>query len=140
MLGPLADNGGPTLTHALRVGSPAIDKGENQSFLTTDQRGQPRAYDNPNIANAAGGDGSDIGAYEATDLRIVNAQRTGNHLRLDFLNWLGTNYEVQSRSDLNTGTYSSLPGTTPGNGGIASVTVSNAFSVPQQFYRIHPVP
>ena len=28
MLGPLADNGGPTLTHALLAGSPAIDAGD----------------------------------------------------------------------------------------------------------------
>jgi hypothetical protein len=38
-LGPLANNGGPTLTHALLAGSPAIDKGSNPSALTTDQRG-----------------------------------------------------------------------------------------------------
>ena len=29
MLAPLADNGGPTLTHALLAGSPAIDAGSN---------------------------------------------------------------------------------------------------------------
>ena len=29
MLGPLQDNGGPTFTHALLGGSPAIDKGKN---------------------------------------------------------------------------------------------------------------
>ena len=28
MLGPLQDNGGPTLTHALLTGSPAIDAGD----------------------------------------------------------------------------------------------------------------
>ena len=41
-LGPLADNGGPTQTHALLVGSPAIDRGKNSlvpSGTTTDQRG-----------------------------------------------------------------------------------------------------
>jgi hypothetical protein len=64
MLGPLQDNGGPTPTMALLAGSAAIDNGKSFG-LTTDQRGQPRPFDNPNIANAAGGDGSDIGAYEA---------------------------------------------------------------------------
>ncbi|HMZ17883.1 MAG TPA: putative Ig domain-containing protein, partial [Blastocatellia bacterium] len=34
------------------------------SAQTTDQRGQSRPYDIPGIANAGGGDGSDIGAYE----------------------------------------------------------------------------
>ena len=41
MLGPLQDNGGPTLTHALLPGSPAIDAGD-PNFATTllyDQRG-----------------------------------------------------------------------------------------------------
>jgi hypothetical protein len=63
LLGPLADNGGPTQTHALQSGSPAIDQGHTGS-LSTDQRGRPRPIDMNNIANAAGGDGSDIGAYE----------------------------------------------------------------------------
>jgi CSLREA domain-containing protein len=39
LLGPLADNGGPTQTHALLTGSPAIDRGANPGNLTTDQRG-----------------------------------------------------------------------------------------------------
>ncbi|HUJ10780.1 MAG TPA: choice-of-anchor Q domain-containing protein [Verrucomicrobiae bacterium] len=136
-LGPLADNGGSTKTMALFVGSPAIDAG-NSFGLGTDQRGKPR-YDNPNVANATGGDGADIGAYEGSELRIVNVQKTGNHLQLDFINWLGTNYEVQSRSDMVTGSWDSLGFTNAGNGGIATIVVSNAFGQSQQFYRIHPV-
>lgn len=61
-------NGGPTRTVALTfygtTPSPAIDHG-NSLGLITDQRGQPRAYDNPNVANGSGTDGADIGAYEA---------------------------------------------------------------------------
>jgi CSLREA domain-containing protein len=65
MLGPLAPNGGPTQTMKLFPGSPAIDKGKSFA-ATTDQRGTgfPRISDSPTIANAAGGDGSDIGAFE----------------------------------------------------------------------------
>ena len=63
-LGPLQNNGGPTKTMALLAGSPAIDKGKSFG-ATTDQRGLARPYDNPAIANATGGDGSDIGAFEA---------------------------------------------------------------------------
>jgi hypothetical protein len=62
MLGPLADNGGPTRTHALIAGSPAIDTGNASSCPAADQRGAPRPYDGD-------GDGSalcDIGAYEYT--------------------------------------------------------------------------
>jgi predicted outer membrane repeat protein len=59
-LGPLADNGGPTKTHALLPGSPAIDHGDNADVSATDQRGAPRARDGD-------GNGSpivDIGAFE----------------------------------------------------------------------------
>jgi hypothetical protein len=36
LLGPLADNGGPTLTHALLPGSPAIDAGHAEACPETD--------------------------------------------------------------------------------------------------------
>jgi CSLREA domain-containing protein len=52
-LGPLADNGGPTQTHALLTDSPAINTGDNFNCPDTDQRGEKR------------NDGKcDIGAYE----------------------------------------------------------------------------
>ena len=54
MLGPLADNGGPTKTHALLAGSPAIDKGVAVAGITTDQRGVARPQ----------GPAPDIGAFE----------------------------------------------------------------------------
>jgi hypothetical protein len=60
LLGPLQNNGGPTKTHALLAGSPAIDKGDNAGAPATDQRGFPRKKD-------GNGDGSlivDIGAFE----------------------------------------------------------------------------
>ena len=44
-IGPLADNGGPTMTMALLPGSPAINAGDNgliPSGVTADQRGLPR--------------------------------------------------------------------------------------------------
>jgi hypothetical protein len=55
ILAPLADNGGPTLTHALVAGSPAIDAAPTDSHCpATDQRGNPRPQ----------GGGCDIGAFE----------------------------------------------------------------------------
>jgi hypothetical protein len=65
-LGALSVNGGPTETHALLAGSPAIDKGK--SDLTTDQRGEMRPFDDPTIAPATGGDNSDIGSFEAQNV------------------------------------------------------------------------
>jgi hypothetical protein len=56
LLAPLADNGGPTATHALTAGSPAIDAGSNTLSLAVDQRGSgyPREQ----------GSAPDIGAFE----------------------------------------------------------------------------
>jgi hypothetical protein len=41
-LGPLTDNGGPTPTHLLLAGSPAINAGDNTDCPVEDQRGIPR--------------------------------------------------------------------------------------------------
>jgi parallel beta-helix repeat protein/predicted outer membrane repeat protein len=67
-LGALADNGGPTLTHALLAASPAGDAGDPSGCtntvgvaLATDQRGQPRSVD----GNSDGTARCDVGAYEA---------------------------------------------------------------------------
>ena len=72
LLGTLADNGGPTQTHALLPGSPAIDAGSetHAGGLLTDQRGVPfvRVFDVPNTP----GSGIDIGAYEQQFLRVVD--------------------------------------------------------------------
>jgi hypothetical protein len=96
LLGPLADNGGPTLTMTLLPGSPAIDAGDTGVMPTTDQRGFPRPA----------GAGADIGAYEfgsvmptvtilragGTDLQVVVAGNSGQMCRLltstDLLHWV----------------------------------------------------
>lgn len=62
LLGPLADNGGPTLTHAILPGSPALDRGSNPNNLIFDQRG----YGFERVIGAA----ADIGAYESRDSRV----------------------------------------------------------------------
>lgn len=57
LLAPLANNGGGTLTHALRDGSPAIDHGNNVAGFFYDERGvgYPRVV----------GSRADIGAFES---------------------------------------------------------------------------
>jgi hypothetical protein len=67
MLAALADNGGPTQTMALSAGSAAIDSGV-AAGATFDQRGQPRTFDDPGVANAPTSDGTDIGAFERQSL------------------------------------------------------------------------
>ncbi len=64
LLLPLGDNGGPTETHALGLGSVARDAGGNPAQLPFDQRGEgfPRSL----------GVAPDIDAYEAeVDLDTV---------------------------------------------------------------------
>ena len=67
-LGPLADNGGPTKTMLPAASSPALDAGVADG-LTTDQRGLARTFESP-PANAAGSDGTDIGAVEYADTSV----------------------------------------------------------------------
>jgi len=60
LLGPLDDNGGPTQTHSLLPGSPAIDAVSAISCaLATDQRGAPRP-----VAQVSPGTPCDLGAVE----------------------------------------------------------------------------
>ncbi|HUU64075.1 MAG TPA: right-handed parallel beta-helix repeat-containing protein [Dehalococcoidia bacterium] len=70
LLGQLRDNGGPTFTHALGIGSLAIDgcTGGNCT-VATDQRGVSRPQ----------GDECDIGAYEVGDCcdEVATATATG---------------------------------------------------------------
>jgi hypothetical protein len=77
LLGPLQDNGGPTWTHALLTNSPAIDQGKSDAIpalaRVTDQRGAIRNSDFPVVANAAGSDGSDIGAFEVQSIPAASS-------------------------------------------------------------------
>ncbi|MGD8583974.1 MAG: choice-of-anchor Q domain-containing protein [Chloroflexota bacterium] len=74
-LAPLADNGGPTLTHIAQFYSPALDAADPQNCPGTDQRGQPRL--------GPGAGRCDLGAVEGfippvsvTHLAVV--ARSGN--------------------------------------------------------------
>ncbi len=91
-LGPLQDNGGPTLTHALLDGSPAIDAGNDTACPATDQRGITR----PRGAHC------DIGAYEyVIDKPILRLSAT----ELTFIGVAGsTSPTDQSIQVLNDGT------------------------------------
>lgn len=89
---PLANNGGPTLTMALRTGSPALNAADPGAFPATDQRGFARPS----------GSGPDIGAYEGPGtptLQIVRVNSSTNALR-----WMadaGQTYRLEAATVLN---------------------------------------
>ena len=74
MLGPLADNGGPTETMALLPGSPAINAGN--SALAVDAHGQPLQFDQrgPGFPRIVGSR-VDMGAFE---VQVVIPSLTGS--------------------------------------------------------------
>jgi CSLREA domain-containing protein len=62
IIGPLQDNVGPTQTHAVLAGSPALSAGAWDADVTEDQRGEPRenppdigAFELPNLGGGDGG-------------------------------------------------------------------------------------
>ncbi len=69
LLGPLADNNGPTLTHALLPDSPAIGAGDNTDAPEWDQRGPGF----PRIVNGT----IDIGAFEVQATPMPSSPRAG---------------------------------------------------------------
>lgn len=76
LLGPLADNGGLTKTHALLWGSPALDVGATIGGPVVDQR------DNSRFGPEADGDGdgfgaADIGAFEVQRYIVNNVMDSG---------------------------------------------------------------
>jgi predicted outer membrane repeat protein len=80
----LLDNGGPTLTHALLTGSPAIDAGSNPAGLTYDQRGAGYAR--------VFGSGTDMGAYEVATLCVMGDANGDGEVGIADLSALADNY------------------------------------------------
>jgi hypothetical protein len=88
LLGPLADNGGPTETHALLAGSPAINAGASTEPF--DQRGLPRNVN-----------GADMGAFEVQTALWADFDLDGDVDGGDFLAWQrGLSPQPLSTADL----------------------------------------
>jgi hypothetical protein len=97
LIGDLADNGGPTQTHALLTGSPALGAGKADATVTVDQRGTTRdatpdigAYEVPTPpAPPSSGDGGGGGGcttnpnagFDAGLLGLLGAAMAGLFLR-----------------------------------------------------------
>jgi hypothetical protein len=126
MLGPLADNGGPTLTMALLPGSPALDA-IPPSMTTTpfDQRGMARPV----------GTGADIGAFELgppTAPRLSIARR-GAAVSIQFNGEAGHVYRLLRSPDLRTWTSTDSQSATAN--GWMEFTIATQGASPA-FYRI----
>ena len=88
LLGELVDNGGPTLTHELQPGSPAIDAGDTTLIAGTqgtpafDQRGAPFSRIEVTIdlgafesaSTGPGGDFNDDGVFDTLDIDSLIAE------------------------------------------------------------------
>ena len=85
LLGPLAFNGGPTQTHALLVGSPAINAGNDGVTQTEDQRGLARNVN-----------GVDIGAFERQAIEPIGTSPVVSSFTRDE----GGSLETLARPDL----------------------------------------
>jgi hypothetical protein len=132
LLGALADNGGLSPTLAPLAGSPVLDKGKNLGSAT-DQRGAPRPFDFASIANAAGGDGSDIGAFELGS-PILNIQKFTTNAVISWPFFYG-DFTLQSVNNLTaSNNWTTVPGAPVVVG--SQFNVTNSAAAGNKFYRL----
>jgi CSLREA domain-containing protein len=94
MLALRGANGGPTLTQALNVGSPAIDAGDNALCAAIDQRGVSRPQPQNGVC--------DIGAYELIhSITVTNANDSGPGSLRDAITFAGSGTTIDFSPALN---------------------------------------
>jgi hypothetical protein len=133
LLGPLTNNGGFGRTMALRAGSPAVDKGKNFT-VASDQRGAPRPFDFDSIANASGGDGSDIGAFEL-GLPLLKISRDQANVVLRWPEPYG-DFILESAPALAGANNWTPVTTTPVIGPAEQFYVTNSLAMGNEFFRL----
>lgn len=120
------------MTMALFFGSPALDKG-NSSGIAVDQRGAPRPFDFSSIANASGGDGSDIGAFEFGSPKM-SIQVVAGNVVLSWPAFYG-GFHLQSSAALGlSANWTAEPGTPVVVGN--QFTLTNGPAAGNKFYRL----
>lgn len=131
-LGPLANNGGPTMTMALLAGSPAINliPSDSGTFPPTDERGVTRPQ----------GNGADVGAYELAIGNIITNPPTllqptvqSGRIAVVFLTSPAGIYVLQYENDPTSATWIPLS-TNIGTGGL--VTNLDLITNQNRFYRV----
>jgi len=126
-IGPLQDNGGPTFTHALLPGSPAIDAGDPAGAPSDDQRGVPRPK----------GAGVDIGAYEYLSPNVILTRilvLSKTNLLLVTFAAPSKNYFVQGSQDLIS--WNNIATLTAPPNGVLQYT--NPITGSRRFFRLRP--
>jgi hypothetical protein len=132
LLGPLQNNGGPTLTHALLIGSPAINAAGAADPAPADQRGVSRPQ----------GPASDIGAFEFSYhlpalVRVTKPPFSNPCLQLSGL--LGSACTVQAST--NCRDWANVTNLVLCANGILEFIDADAAKYPSRFYRLSmPVP
>jgi hypothetical protein len=126
-LGPLADNGGPTLTVALLSGSPAINAGASAGAPTTDQRGVTRPQ----------GPGVDIGAFEYQYIPMFSSAefQTPTSFRLQMSGLLPAQaFKLQTSTNLLN--WSDLTNFVAGSSDVYEFVDCNPGNCKARFYRL----
>jgi hypothetical protein len=132
LLGPLQNNGGLTFTHALLLGSPAINAGGAADTTPFDQRGVPRPQ----------GPASDIGAYEFSYTPPALARMAMPSRTNCWLQWSGLpNAAFTLQASTNCITWFSLTNSMCDPNGLAEFLDADASKYLIRFYRLAiPVP
>jgi hypothetical protein len=130
LLGPLANNGGPTLTHALLPGSPAIDAGTNVALadLLYDQRGPGfRRFVNGRV---------DVGAYELqAPLAFIQANWEAQGFQFVVRGEPNETLQIQWNAQLGTAGWNSLTSGPTDGAGLFQFTDTDTNGKSQRFYR-----
>jgi len=130
-LGPLQDNGGPTWTHALLPGSPAIDNAAPEPAVTTDQRGVTRPQDGNGVAFAQ----PDIGAFEK-DAIVFQSVMSTDSLSLQVQGMAGRTYVLQRAPVLGSTVWVDVETNDLDGSRLVQFTVPVERNGSSQFYRI----
>lgn len=83
-----------------------------------------------------------VSDFEFTPLppQITSVNAEGSNFILNFTGTYGTNYVLQTSTNLASGIWTNLPNTYVGTGGILSLTNPNTFQLPEQFFRFRQLP
>ncbi len=132
-LGPLTNNGGPTLTMAPLPGSPALDAGDNALAPATDQRGLPRIWNGK----------VDLGAVESqTPFSFTSfSLHTPGQFQLKFNGDPTFGYSILVTTNLNIplSNWTVLGTATQLSNGVFQFNDSQSSNTPLRYYRVrHP--